>query len=224
MVARIFAALMFASTAFGLALPAVAQIGPFNCATLGTPEMEVGPGAGVESPADIDYAYLILQGVLATATGELALLAATDLEHPELTDFASSVVTATESDQTQLQAWIDELYPEAEPDPNALLAMVESAKMQLDLPAGEGGLEAFGSVVGVGLICTSEGPFDEIYLTSAIDASQQQIDLAQVAVTNASNEDIVAYATALIGRESLAISRLLTWQNEWFGESATPAS
>jgi uncharacterized protein (DUF305 family) len=201
-----------------------AQDIPVACAQIGTPEASQ-PAATPESSAiaDIDLAYLELQGILGNSSIELAELATTSLEHNELKEFAEVEIAEAESEQATLGTLRQDLYPDAEVDLNQLLAIIEQAKMDLDLPAGEGGLESFGSVVGLGQMCLSDGPHDEIYLASAIDLSRQKIDLAQVAAINSTNADIVEFATELITRETAEIGQLVTWQNEWAEGVATPA-
>jgi uncharacterized protein (DUF305 family) len=103
------------------------------------------------------------------------------------------------------------------------LTTIFNGKMELDLPAGAGGVDSLGASSAMALICANEGPYDQIYLTSSIDLAQQQIDLAQVALVYATQPDLVTYAQSVIDREQAAIGQLLTWQEEWFDPPASPA-
>jgi uncharacterized protein (DUF305 family) len=225
-----------ASAALGIALlvtavmPLSAHDGePFSCETLGTPEATAAapesslttPPATPGAPArDLDLAYITFQDILAEASIDLATVASRNLERPEIAEFAASQGEQAESDLATLETWREDLYPGVTTDPFVLLAVIDAVKMQLDLPAGLGGTSTAGLVPGIVELCTGEGPFDGIYLTSAIDLAQQQIDLAQVAVIESENPDIVEFATGIIERESAAIGQLVTWQNEL---AATPA-
>jgi uncharacterized protein (DUF305 family) len=202
----------------------VAKETPSACAQIGTPaapQLAATPESGTN--ADIDLAYLELQGILAGSSVQLAELAAANLKHEEIQGFAKAEIAEADADLEALDTLRTDLYPDAKGDLNQLLATIEHAKMELDLPAGVGGLESFGLVIGIGQMCLSEGPHDEAYLASAIDLSHQKIDLAQVAAVNSTNADITELATGLIERETAEIGQLITWQNQWFGSEATPA-
>jgi uncharacterized protein (DUF305 family) len=195
---------------------------PFSCASLGTPEATVAAPESTPEKGDLelDLAYFTFQDILAEASIDLATLASRNLERPEIADFAAEQVEQAEADLATLEAWQEDLYPGVTADPFALLPLIDAVKMQLDLPAGLGGTSTAGLVPGIVELCTEEGPFDVLYLASAIDLAQQQIDLAQVAVIESGNPEIVEFATGVIERETAAIGQLVTWQNEL---AATPA-
>jgi uncharacterized protein (DUF305 family) len=207
-----------------IAIPVRAHEGtPFTCNTAGTPDATVvagTPASPEPTVRELESAYIVFQEMLSEAAIDFATLASANLEQPEIAVYADAQIAQAEGDLATLAGWEEELFPDASVDPNELLAVIDAVKMELDLPAGQGGVSTVGLVPGIAELCMGEGPFDQVYLAGAIDLAQQQIDLAQVAVVKSVNPEIVEFATGIIERESAAIGQLVTWQNEL---AATPA-
>jgi uncharacterized protein (DUF305 family) len=182
------------------------------------------PATPVLELPETDLAWLDVQQILAKSASDFATLAIPGLQHEELVAFAQGQIEQAATDDETIENWQDAWYPGVDVPVEYALTTIFNGKMELDLPAGAGGVDTLGASGGIALICASEGPYDQIYLASSIDLAQQQIDLAQVAIVYATHPELVAYAQGVIDREQANIGQLLTWQEEWFGPPASPAA
>jgi uncharacterized protein (DUF305 family) len=200
------------------------------CAPAASPASSpVATAAGVSATPvlelpDTDLAWLDMQQILASGASDLATLATPGLQHEELLAFAQAQIQQAATDAETIENWQDAWYPGADVPVEYALTTIFNGKMDLDLPAGAGGVDTLGASGGIALICANDGPDDQIYLASSIDLAQQQIDLAQVAIVYATHPELIAYAQGVIDREQANIGQLLTWQEEWFGPPASPAA
>lgn len=202
---------------------------PVSCLPA-TPELPVVTDVStVATPAvelpDTDLAWINVQEILTTGSNDLATLALPDLLHDELRSYAEAQIATASSDLTTLAQWRDSLYPDADFPLTYSLATIFQGKMQLDLPAGAGGVGGVGAASAIQQLCNHPADADSIYLQASIDLAQQQIDLAQVASVFAIQPEIAGYADAIIEREQANIGQLLTWQEDWLNpDAATPAA
>lgn len=198
-----------------------------SCIPTASPESSPVPAVAsppaIELP-DVDLAWLELQHLLATSAADLASLASTDLQHQELAAFGQAQIDQADADQQQIDDWRSAWYPDADFPLEDYLTTIDNGKMELDLPAGAGGLDSLGATGGISLICAQDGPYDLLFIQSSIDLAQQQIDLAQVAVVYGTHPELVEFANAVIARESASIAQLVTWQDLWFGPEASPVA
>lgn len=209
-----FAALgcLLLTASIGLFAPSVSAQTPLpGCISAGTPvpgnpaSTPTPEAAGIEIDANLAWTYL--QASLAESIVGFATIASEGVDSPDLATVLLQQGLDAENDVSTLRP----LLPAGEPIAlDALLAVADATRQELDLLAGQGGSVDFGAGPWIAALCSTEDAGDTIIANASIDLSQQQIDLAQVAVAAGSPES-QAMGRAIIDRESARISVVLAF-------------
>lgn len=197
-----------------------------TCGVTATPVASPAPDTASPTSAEptLDLAWLTFQGMLASTVEDLATMPERQLDHPELAAFADASRATAQEDLAAIATLLDELAPAAgAPSAADLLAVLDQARQALDLPAGQGSVDALSGSAGIARICAAPPPHDELYLAAAIDLAQRQIDLAEVAIIGGSDQRVIELAQSVKDREESNLAHLYTWQETWFGPG-TPAA
>jgi uncharacterized protein (DUF305 family) len=65
---------------------------------------------------------------------------------------------------------------------------------------------------------------DEQFLAAMIEHHQGAIEMAQIALERTEREEVRRLAVEILSVQQAEIEQIRTWQQEWFGLSATPAA
>jgi hypothetical protein len=202
-----------------------AQTAVAGCDTAATPPATPESADSTPSAADIDgnLAWMWLQHTLAEEVNAFSTVAGQLTVSPELTTVVLQQGIDAQGDMATLQP----LLPAGEDLPlEQVLAVADSTRQELDLPAGQGGSGDLGAAQWIATLCAGSGVDDILIANASIDLSQQQIDLAQVAIAAGSPES-QAMGQAIIDRESARISAvlvLLANASPMASPNATPGS
>lgn len=179
-----------------------------GCSDSGTPAVASPESATpVAIEPTFDEAFVGVYDLLVLHSIEAAMLGTAHFERAEVLAFAQQQLDNANVDIATLASFPISTGHSPFVD---LVNVVESFKMKLDLPAGIGGEESFGTASGLNTLCTLEGSSDDLYLALVADLSQQKVELAQVAAVFGSDPTVVEFANTVIVRETMTIGAVVT--------------
>ena len=123
----------------------------------------------------------------------MANQALTQAERPEVTELATAIISAQETEIGQMNAWRTSWYP--------------------DLAATSG----MGMEMGMMEVPAGATPFDQRFIEAMIPHHQSAVVMAQDALQNAEHPEIKALATAIIAAQEAEITQMRQWLQEWYG-------
>ena len=133
---------------------------------------------------------------------DMAKLAQTNANHAELKSMADDIVSAQESEITDMKQWQSDWgYPstsaENMQDHSAMGMMDEMSGMMVALEGKTG------------------DDFDKAFIEQMIMHHQSAIDMAAPADTNASRQDVKTLASEIVAAQTLEIKQMKQWQSDW---------
>ncbi|MDO8848948.1 MAG: DUF305 domain-containing protein [Coriobacteriia bacterium] len=135
---------------------------------------------------------------------EMAELALTEAEHPEIKQLAEDIIRTQTAQNVQMRKWYSEWYGGDVPD------------------EGDG---SFGMMGGGGMMGGSfdaaqlEGadPFDKAFIEQMVPHHQMGIMMAQMAGGSTNRSEIRGLADDIITGQSAEIELMRGWYDEWYG-------
>jgi uncharacterized protein (DUF305 family) len=164
------------------------------------PEEDHGGMAGMDHSAmmesSLPFDAQFIDGMIEHHLGavEMAQEALERGEQPELLELAQAILDAQEPEIAQMREWRELWYP--------------------DLPMS-GGMD-----MDMGAMSVSDDeslPYDQRFLEAMISHHQGAIDMAQAALTNAENTELITLAREIITTQQAEIDQMQSWLREWFG-------
>ena len=133
---------------------------------------------------------------------DMAKLAQTNANHAELKSMADDIVSAQESEITDMKQWQSDWgYPstsaENMQDHSAMGMMDEMSGMMVALEGKTG------------------DDFDKAFIEQMIMHHQSAIDMAAPADTNASRQEVKTLASEIVAAQTLEIKQMKQWQSDW---------
>jgi uncharacterized protein (DUF305 family) len=140
---------------------------------------------------------------------EMAELASTSAQHPEIKQLAQQIISSQGEEITQLEAAHERLFdgPVGSEDHGDLGLSEEDSGMAHDTAALE------------------EAPpsqFDQVFIDMMIPHHQGAIRMARIELESGNDVELKALATAIIDAQSAEIEEMNTWREQWYG-AASPA-
>jgi hypothetical protein len=191
----------------GLAAPSVSALqNAAVCEAMATPAVQIAatPAAAITT----DLAFAVIYSRLAQGSADMATVALANLESEDLQSLAVDESALAAKDLAQVQSLVPDVEPYLASDPIPFLAVIESGKQQLDLPAGAGGTEGLGAEGAIASLCVSPEATDQTYVAAVLDLAAQKRDLALVEVVFGENSDLVSFAQTVLDRETTLIDTL----------------
>lgn len=156
------------------------------------PGMDAGHSADTSGqPFDasfIDSMIVHHQGAIAMANQAL-----TAAEHPEIKQLAQAIISAQQSEISQLQAWRTAWYP--------------------DLAKTDG----MGMDMGAMSVADGSTPFDQRFIEAMIPHHESAISMARDALQKAERQEIKTLAQKIITAQEGEITQMRQWLKAWYG-------
>lgn len=135
---------------------------------------------------------------------EMAELALTEAEHPEIKQLAEDIIRTQTAQNVQMREWYSDWYGADVPD---------------------GGSGSFGMMGGGGMMGGSfdaarlEGadPFDKAFIEQMVPHHQMGIMMARMAGSSTNRAEIRSLADDIISGQSAEIELMQGWYVEWYG-------
>ncbi len=133
---------------------------------------------------------------------EMAQLALTRAEHPELKVLAQSIIDTQSAEVEKMETWYRDWYDEDVPTDGSFGMM--------------GGRGRFGQGADLSVL-ESADTFDAEFIRQMIPHHQMGIMMARMAGRNADHPEIQSLADDIIESQSAEIEQMRVWYDEWYG-------
>ncbi len=133
---------------------------------------------------------------------EMAELALTRAEHPEIKQLAADIKRTQTAENAQMRAWYQEWFGTAVPDVGG------SSRMM-------GGMMGSG-VMNMADLEVAE-PFDKAFIEAMIPHHQTAIMMSQMAGGASGRSEMRGLTSSIIEAQSTEIDKMQTWYDEWYG-------
>lgn len=193
----------------GLALVLIGLVGLITVGLLGAggsnglPCPGGGPcfGGRDDSAGSVDAMFIVGMVPHHEDAIEMAELALTRAEHPELKEFAESIIDTQSAENDDMREWYRDWYGEDVPEDGSF-GMVG------------GGM---GSMATDMSVLESADPFDAEFIRQMIPHHQMGIMMAQMAGRSSDRAEIQGLADDIIEGQSAEIEQMRAWYDEWYG-------
>jgi uncharacterized protein (DUF305 family) len=185
------------------------------------------PGSSMPMMSGVDFDLMFLDMMIphhesAVVMAQIALERA---EHQEIRALAESIIAAQTAEIAQMQAWRDAWYPGAAALPMDQLntAMSELMRGMMDQSAlGPGGLMAGMDMAAATVqLCTTQEPFDLVFMTAMIPHHQSAIAMANVGLEHSTHAELKDLELGIINAQQAEIDQMRGWIAAWY-PAATP--
>jgi uncharacterized protein (DUF305 family) len=152
---------------------------------------------------EIDGAFMVEMSVHHESAIEMAQLARTRAEHPELKQLADSIIASQQREIDQLASTHQSVFAEPieEGDHGSLGVGEHTADMD--------------EVVET---LRSAQPFDRAFIDEMVPHHQGAIEMARIVIAEGERADLAALAQQIIETQSREIEQMNSWREQWYGE------
>jgi uncharacterized protein (DUF305 family) len=165
----------------------------------GGQEQSSAPATPAPNEADVTFAQNMIPHHQQAI--DMAKLADTHTERPELRQLADSIVTSQGQEITQLQGWLGSWGKPATPE-----------------GMGHGGMEMPGTMSEADmseLMDLQDAKFDLAFVQMMGDHHQGAIDMAKTELKDGSLPEVKQFAQQVIDTQQQEIDQLQQWEQEW---------
>lgn len=187
---RVFTKLGVVGTEVGFALAVWELEAAAPTTTTGMGQGNMGDSAAPYDARFIDSMIMHHQSAI-----EMANQALKEATKPEIKTLAQNIITAQESEITQLQGWRKAWYPD----------LVPTAGLGMDMGAMK-------------LDADTSKPFDQRFIAAMIPHHEGAIAMAKDAQQKAEHPEIKTLAAAIVKAQEGEIAQMRQWRKEWFGQ------
>lgn len=133
---------------------------------------------------------------------EMAELALTRAEHPEIRELAAVIKRTQTAENSQMRAWYREWFGTTVPDVGV------SSRMM-------GGMMGSGTADMADL--EGSEPFDKAFIELMIPHHQMAVMMSQMAGGASGRPEMRELTSTIIETQSIEIAKMQAWYNEWYG-------
>lgn len=138
---------------------------------------------------------------------EMAKLAQTDAQHPEIVNLANNIVSSQGDEIGQMDQINRRLYGSATNGQDHGDLGMDASMMGMNMDMGE---------------LKSAKPFDREFIDQMIPHHQGAIRMARVEISDGADPETKDLATKIVAAQSAEIDQMNRWRTEWYG-SPSPA-
>jgi uncharacterized protein (DUF305 family) len=156
----------------------------------------MGDTPGTSMPSDVPFDAMFIDSMIEHHQGaiDMAEMVLEQAEHEEVRTLAEVIISAQTAEIEQLRAWRSEWYPDLLPT------------------------EGMGMDMGEMMFSEDESlPLEQRFIEAMISHHQGAIDMAEMALVQAENEEIRTLAEAIIAAQTAEIEQMQGWLAEWYG-------
>ena len=190
-------------------------------ATPTTPAASNHAAAHSSSPSAVPFDQQFIDMMVPHHQGavEMARIAQTRAQHPEIKAMADDIISSQASEIDQMKAWRKAWFGSDQTPPMSQMVMVEGMS-----PTDHALGATMNMAQDVENLRTAPEPFDRAFIEAMIPHHQDAVAAAKAAESRAQRQEIKDLAKAIIAAQEREISQLRQWQQEWFGSptSGTP--
>lgn len=185
----------------GISLGAVAIVAIAAVVLLG------GGSDATDSTSDTESAFVAEMVPHHKSAIEMAQIAQTRAEHPEIKQLANNIIATQSSEIDKMNAINERLYggPVGETDHGSLGLSADSMGMSMDTSSLE-----------------TAQPFDRAFIDMMIPHHQGAITMARIELADGNDAETRALANDIIDAQSSEIKQMNDWRTKWYG-SPSPA-
>ena len=190
-------------------------------ATPTTPVAGNNTAAHSSSPSAVPFDQQFIDMMVPHHQGavEMARIAQTRAQHPEIKALADDIIKSQISEIDQMKAWRKAWFGSDQTPSMSQMPMVEGMS-----PTNHVMGATMNMAQDVEKLRNAPEPFDRAFIEAMIPHHQDAVAAAQAAASRAQHQEIKDLAQAIIAAQEREISQMLQWQQEWFGSptSGTP--
>ncbi|MBP1468324.1 DUF305 domain-containing protein [Candidatus Chloroploca sp. M-50] len=160
----------------------------------GAPDMAGMDHATMQNTGDTPYDALFIDSMIVHHEGAIVMAqqALESSERPEIRQLAEAIVSAQQTEITQMRDWRSAWYPDLAP----------TSGMQMDM--------------GPMMVAAGSTPFDQRFIEAMIPHHEGAILMAEDALPNAERQEIKNLAQAIITAQEAEIAQMRQWLQEWY--------
>ncbi|NCC33818.1 MAG: DUF305 domain-containing protein [Chloroflexia bacterium] len=161
----------------------------------GAPDMAGMDHSTMQNTGDTPYDALFIDSMIVHHEGAIVMAqqALESAERPEIRQLAEAIVSAQQTEITQMRDWRSAWYPDLAP----------TSGMQMDM--------------GPMTVAAGSTPFDQRFIEAMIPHHEGAILMAEDALQNAERQEIKNLAQAIITAQQSEIAQMRQWLQEWYG-------
>jgi uncharacterized protein (DUF305 family) len=171
----------------------------------GAANMDLGP-----KDANFDLRFIDAMTPHHQGAVEMAQEALQKSKRPEIKQLAQAIIAAQQQELSQLKAWRQAWYPNADATP-----MMYDASMGHMMPMTE---EMRASMMMQGDLGAADDQFDLRFLNAMIPHHQGATEMARQAAEKSDRPEIKALAQNIISGQQQEISEMQQWRQAWYGQ------
>lgn len=159
------------------------------------PDMAGMDHATMPDSGDTPYDALFIDSMIVHHEGAIVMAqqALESAERPEIRQLAEAIVSAQQTEITQMRAWRSAWHPDLAP----------TSGMQMDM--------------GPMAVADGSAPFDQRFIEAMIPHHEGAIMMARDALENTQRQEIKDLAQAIITAQESEIAQMRQWLQEWYG-------
>jgi len=198
----------------GLALVLIGLVGLITVGLLGAggPNDLTCPGGGPcfggrdDSAGSVDAMFIVGMVPHHEDAIEMAELALTRAEHPELKELARDIIDTQSAENDDMREWYRDWYGEDVPE-NGSFGMMGG-------DMGMGGMGSMGTDMSA---LESADPFDAEFIEQMIPHHQMGVMMARMVLARSAQPEIQELARSIITTQTAEIEQMQDWYREWYG-------
>jgi len=183
------------------------------------------PMAGQMMMGDIDQHFIIMMIPHHQGAVDMAELALTRTQHPELKQLAEAIIRDQNREIEQMQTWYQAWYGTDVPDLMRMGMMGDSAGSRegmmgnQDMMGGNSGQGMMGMhsmMIGDLETLTDADDFDQEFIRQMIPHHQMAVMMAQMVLNTGNKSEIQELAQTIVTTQTTEIGQMQQWNQEWF--------
>lgn len=193
------------------ALIGVAALAAWMSACAPAPALTPGAGAAVS----FDQQYIDLMAPLGQASLEMANIARTRAQKPEVQQLAREIAAGQEADVKQLQNWRKSWFGSDQTPPTSAVPLpggVPLPDLAADPATGTADLTR-----GVESLRATSEPFDRAFLDQMIRQHESALAVSKVVPDRAQHPELPRFAGDIVATQGRQLEQMRAWRQSWFG-------
>lgn len=175
------------------------------------------PAPGAAGPVvSFDQQYIDLMAPLGQASLEMANIARTRTQKPEVQQLAQEIGAGQEADVKQLQNWRKSWFGSDQTPPINAVPLPEGVPLPGIAPSPEGATTA-DLARAVEALRAAPEPFDRAFLDAMLRQHESALAVSQVVPDRAQHPELLRFAGDIVATQGRQVEQMRAWRQSWFG-------